>query len=592
MVPATGIASRAAAPVGPTVPPSPRAHAADRAAATPLAERIARIALPVACAASWWTIAALHREPPVAAEARYLGLLCAAVLYAALQARLRTGSLYATGAVLLAAIPWALPGTPDRGAAVGVLLAALLAIAAAGAASVDRPRASTVCALALGAQLLARGGDLLSPTAFDVIALVGLAAAAAAATLVLAERRGVLAAVLAAATAFALGPGFTPMSALALAVPAAATLAADRERPAALRTVLGAALFLPLAWDFERGVLLALCAVALAGAPWARLVAGLAGVVAYFAPEAQRFAAFEGPLWLLVLLPIVSSEPSRERRARWAALAIALGTAALSPDRAALVAPAVLLAATVAGTHPVWVRLQATWTGVLAGTVAVLAAYPWLRSSPLPEVTALLGLGRGWQTAVVVLLLFGAAALASRLLAPGERRAQLAPRALAILLVPLALAQHAGTSALPISRQPVELDSRRAVWSERFAEPVRVSAITLDSTLSNAATVPADTLVAEILLRTAGGDRVLPIRAGTDTGEWAARRADVEAVPGFVAPPAFLGWVEAGGGFFGQRYRARLAVEPTGRATAIELRLAPGIPPDLVLTIFHLELSR
>ncbi len=104
---------------------------AGEATGIPVSDRIARIALPVACAVSWFVIAAFQREPSVAAEARYLGLVTAALLLAALHAAPRIGTVLVTSIVLLGAIPWALPGTADRGAAVGVLLAAILAIAAA-----------------------------------------------------------------------------------------------------------------------------------------------------------------------------------------------------------------------------------------------------------------------------------------------------------------------------------------------------------------------------------------------------------------------------------------------------------------------------
>jgi hypothetical protein len=50
--------------------------------------------------------------------------------------------------------------------------------------------------------------------------------------------------------------------------------------------------------------------------------------------------------------------------------------------------------------------------------------------------------------------------------------------------------------------------------------------------------------------------------------------------------------VDAGRAFFGQRYRARLRLDRPATATAVEVRLAPGIAPDVVLTLFHLELVR
>jgi hypothetical protein len=279
--------------------------------------------------------------------------------------------------------------------------------------------------------------------------------------------------------------------------------------------------------------------------------------------------------------------------ARWAALMLALATAAQSADRAALVAPAVVLAATVAGARPVWARLQAVWIGILAGAAALLAAYPWMRTDPLHEAIALLGLGGGgWLAVVVVFVLFAVAAFAAWLGTVGERRAKLAPRILIALVAPLALLRHDGTSALPIAGQPIELTTPSAVWSEVLEAPARVSAVTLDSALSNAAAVAPGTVVAEIVLRGDAGALVLPVLAGVDTGEWAARRPDVAGHAGFAAPPAYLHWVDAGGRFFGQRYRARHAVEPEVEVSSVEVRLASGVRDDLVLTLFQLRLSR
>ena len=93
-------------------------------------------------------------------------------------------------------------------------------------------------------------------------------------------------------------------------------------------------------------------------------------------------------------------------------------------------------------------------------------------------------------------------------------------------------------------------------------------------------------------LATTAGEITLPVRAGVDTGEWAARRSDVAAIAGFTAPAPYLSWVDAGRRFFGQRYRARLRLEQPAIATAVEVRLAPGIAPDVVLTLYHLELVR
>ncbi len=182
------------------------------------------------------------------------------------------------------------------------------------------------------------------------------------------------------------------------------------------------------------------------------------------------------------------------------------------------------------------------------------------------------------------------------MLARSRRRAatpaQVAPLALAVLLVPLALLAHPPVEASPLARQPIALDGRSPAWSARLDAPARVAALVLDSSLSNAAAIAPGTSIAEVRLATGAGEIVLPVRAGIDTGEWAARRRDVAAIAGFTAPEPYLHWVDAGRAFFGQRYRARLRLDRPATATAVEVRLAPGIAPDVVLTLFHLELVR
>ncbi|HEX2464690.1 MAG TPA: hypothetical protein VHR17_08685 [Thermoanaerobaculia bacterium] len=593
----------------------------------PLTDRIARIALPLACAVSWLVIAAFQREPSVAAEARYLGLVTAALLLAALQAAPRIDTLLGTSIVLLGAIPWALPGTADRGVAVGVLLAAILAIAVLtesartrGAVGLARAAIawppSRIVALVMGAQILARSGELLAPATRDVVSVVLWAALAAVAILLLAEQRGLPTAALAGASAFVLGPGFTMTTAMALAAPALATLIADDRRALrladprlgrrGLRVACAGALAAPLLVDFEHGAFLVLGAIAFAAPRWARWTAGLAALTAFFAPGADRLAGLEGPAWLLVLVPIVVSEIGIEAGAwrfgaarvatRFAALCLGLAIAAQLPDRSALAVPAVMLAATLGGARPLAAAAQAAWSSVLAIAVAILAAYPWLRTDALADATALLGLGAGWRAALTTLALLTVAATVAILLARSRRPAaspeQLAPLALAVLLVPLALLAHRPVEASPIARQPIDLDERSPAWSARLDAPARVATLVVDSSLSHAATIAPGTAIAEVRLVTTAGEITLPVRTGVDTGEWAARRSDVAAIPGFTAPAPYVHWVDAGRGFFGQRYRARLRLDQPAIATAVEVRLAPGISPDVVLTLFHLELVR
>jgi hypothetical protein len=596
--------------------PAVAATAARGASTAPATDRIARVALPLACAVSWLAIAAFQREPSVAAEARFLGLVTAVVLFAALQAAPRIGTLLGVAVVLLGAIPWALPGTADRGVAAGLLLAAALAVAAA--TSARRPAAddgelsslawtpSRVVGLVLGSQLLARSGELLAPDVATVVSLVVWAAVAALAILLLAAQRGALAAALAAAAAFALGPGFTMTTSLALAAPVLATLIADARRPPVQRVACVAALLAPLAVDFEHAAFLALAAIASAGPRWIRWIAGLAALIAFFGPGADRAAGLVGPAWLLALVPIVVSEVLREAgtwrfaaattATRFAAICLGLAVAAQLPDRSALAIPAVLLASTLRGARPLAAALQTTWSGVLVFATAVLAAYPWLRETALADAWSLLGAGAGWRSACTAVVLLAAAAAIALVL--GRSRsisstaAALAPLVLVTLLAPLALLTHPAIEASPIASQPVELDADSPSWSASLDAPAPAATVILDSSLSHAESIAPGTVIATVRLATAGGPVELPLRAGLDTGEWAARRPDVAAIAGFTAPAAWLHWVDAGRGFFGQRYRAWLPLDAPVTANAIEVRLAPGTQSDVVLTVFHLELTR
>jgi hypothetical protein len=524
------------------------------------------------------------------------------------------GTSFGSAIVLLGTIPWALPGTADRGVAAGLVLAIILAIAVMTKAPPARDVAGTassawppqrIAALVIGAQILARSGELLAPTTRDVVSIVAWAAVAAIAIVLLALQRGLFVAALAGAAAFTLGPGFTMTTAFALAAPALAALVADERRPLPLRAVCAATLLVPLVSDLVLGAFVVLGAIAVAGARWMRWAAGLAALIAFFAGGADRLAGLRGTAWLLVLLPIVLSEliaeTSRWRfgaakaATRFAALGLGLAIAAQLDDLSALSIPAVLLAMTLGGAQPLARATQTAWIGVLAFAVAVLAAYPWLREDALVDAAAVLALGQSWRAALVTVLLVASAAIAA-ILAESRRGASAAPRlvpfALFALLGVVALLAHPAVEATPIAHQPIELVAGSPAWSLVLRDPARVRTVVLHSSLSHAAATAPGTVIAEVRLATAGGDVVVPVRAGIDTGEWAARRADVAAQPGFTAPVPYLHWVDAGRGFFGQRYRSRTRLDQPVTATAVAVRLTPDVTSDVVLTLFHLELAR
>jgi hypothetical protein len=154
------------------------------------------------------------------------------------------------------------------------------------------------------------------------------------------------------------------------------------------------------------------------------------------------------------------------------------------------------------------------------------------------------------------------------------------------------LATHPALAAAPIARQPIEIDATTSSWSAPLGAPARTRGLVIDSSLSHAASIAPGTVIAEVRLATTDGEVTLPLRAGIDTGEWAARRHDVAAIAGFVAPQPWLHWVDEGRGFFGQRYRARLRLERPVDVNGVEIRRASSVAPDLEITVFGLELTR
>ena len=243
-------------------------------------------------------------------------------------------------------------------------------------------------------------------------------------------------------------------------------------------------------------------------------------------------------------------------------------------------------------------RLQGAWTGWLLAATALAAGYPWLRADPLSSALSLWGLDPApgaptgalvspWLLAPAVTL--GLASAAFRL---AGRHAERAIRWLPPVL-PVAALVLVGVCA-PTERllggAPVVLGVERPAWSIRPAAGA-LRSVAVDAALSNSTGLPRGTPVAWVRVRSAGG-RVeeLPLRSGIELDEWAARRPDVARALG-ATPPAWTSWIPPGGGFFAQRYRARLEL-PGNDASEIEVRLAGDLPESLSLALYHLEVAR
>jgi len=602
-----------------------------------LKRRLARWALPPATLAAIASFAAHEVDPAAAAEGAYLGRLAAAALVAVAALAPPPAAELGLGAALATAAVWALPAGPGRGAAVMALLTASLAIAAGRRlrrmaipadedAGAGRARLAAAVALCFGCQVLLRGELLFAPgrAVRPWIALLILPVAAGAALAQLWGRRGMLPALAAGAAAAVLAPGWTVMSTLALValaggdslLRAGAPQTAMRSWPDRVRLTAGvAALLLPVAWEPRAGWAAALAGLALwrpglvavVALPLAALARGAAlagiGLPGALAAHASWREGAAGLAWLVILVPAALTAAWRPRsRALLAAAALLAFAAPWLPDRSALAATVALAALALPATGAA-AGIAAVWSAaVLLGT-ALLASYPWLRVDPLGDAIALLGIVAGSRLAVAIggaaLLMAGAVELALRRSATTAGPSELAPAratriaaavAGMVLFAALVGPQLASPgSALLGGGDAVLLDRAHPSWHVDLG-PGRSRGLVMQTHLIHAADLDGGTPVARVrLLGTGSAPLELQLRAGEETGEWAARRPDVAATARLRAPRPWLAWVA--GDFFGQRYRARLPLPRAGSFVRIEVDLAAALPPDTGLAIDQVELE-
>jgi hypothetical protein len=213
------------------------------------------------------------------------------------------------------------------------------------------------------------------------------------------------------------------------------------------------------------------------------------------------------------------------------ALVLTLGAILLrTPSLAALAAPVALAALFLPRAGVRWARIG---IGALLAVTALLAAYPWKRAEPV------------------------VAALALPFHLPG-----------------------AGQILLPLDSS-VSLDAAHPVWEAPLPRTTTDSVV-LESSLSNGAGLANGTPVATIRL----GDQAETVHAGEDTGEWAARRADV-ANSRLRSPEGWITWIA--GDFLGQRYRARRDFAAPVRASRIRIERRSDLPADVAVSIHQVE---
>jgi hypothetical protein len=541
-------------------------------------------------------------EPAGAAEGIYLAVLAGAALLAvAFLAPAKTPAWeLGLGAVLAVTAGWALPPGPGRGAAMLLLLTALLAIAAArrlASCLPDLPLDVTL-PLALGVQVLLRGNLLFHPqanhqvNARTLVALLALPAAGAVAASLLARRHGGGPALLAAGTALLLAPGWNVLATLGLLALVAGDQLARSDLGRSGKSAALIVLLAPIAWAPGPGLAAAVAGLALwrprlaaclsvpaaAGLLWFATHGHLSGPSLLAAvcllplllpgallPESDRF------WWVLVALPLVAATPQM-------------------PDASALAAPLALAALAVRKKGPAAVA-QRVWTGALLAGTALLAAYPWLRDEPLQAALGLAGLVIGLRAAVAVALGFAAVMMLGTILEKRlEKRFSAGSAVLAAAAILLALFLHLPPSGQPLlpPESGVMLDPARPAWTADFPAPRQVESVAVETGLSGGAALAQGTAVATVRLSDDGGRSSLwVLRAGVGTGEWAARRPDVAQTAILRSPPAWISWVA--GDFFGQRYRALWSLLEPGRFTHVRVELAPGLPPGAGLTVHQVE---
>lgn len=566
----------------------------------PLTEALLRAAVPLATLAAMAVFVA--RESAVAAsEGLYLAVLSGAALLAVAFLAPAPAVELGAGAVLTAAAVWSLPAGPGRGAAVTLLLAALLAIAAArrlASCLPDLPLDAAV-PLAFGAQVLLRGDLLFQPQADlrTLVALLALPAAGAVAATMLAHRHGGGPALLAAGTVLVLAPGWNVAATLGLIALAAGDRLADPDVGRIDRGAAFLVLIAPIAWEPGPGLAAAAAGLAL----WRpRLALGLTVLLAAallgagYRGQGPAPAPVEGIALLILLLPAVVL-PGRDRSWLVPTALLLAAAAPRIPDASALAAPLALAALAVRREGAAEIP-QRVWTGALLGGTALLASYPWLREDALTSAVALAGLAPGsvlgWRGAAAVLatLIALAAGLGSVPGPLGSRRWIGAAAAAAICSAVFLHLPRWGAPLLP-PETGVILDPAHPAWMAAFAAPRRMGGVVVESSLSGGAALADGTPVAKVRLRDDAGRSVLWIlRAGEGTGEWAARRPDVERTARLHSPPAWISWIA--GDFFAQRYRAVWSLKEPARFTNLRVEIARDLPPDVGLTLHQVEVRR
>jgi hypothetical protein len=498
----------------------------------------------------------------------------------------------AAGATVFAAL--ALPALPGRSAT--ILFVLLLGFLLAAAPLARRPSLSypDCFFFSLGLQALARPDLLLPPFGLRSAALLLMPALAAFALFHLARRFGGERALAAFAVVALLAPGFNVNAVLLLLAAAGAVHAGDAERWRPSRWAAGAALLLPVLLRWPEGLLAGAAGATLlleSLAPrWVLLPPFLAAVVAAALTGRPAGEPFEALLLMLALLPAALAAPGRDHLRMAAGVLLVVGAGWLTADSETWAAGGLLLALAVPARRPAVALQRWYFLFLLAGGLG-LAAFPWLRPQPLPELASLLAPSPLHFFAAAVLLVLAPGLLAERLPAPPPWA-----RAWPLLLPAILLAgwllyrlPAAGHSLLGGEPQTL-VEAKPRLRLEIGAFPFRH--VVVDSQLFHGADLEPGQEVASLRFLGKGDAEllVLPLLAGDDTADWSAARKDVERRPDFRAPSPWLSQVAPDGTFFSGRYRRRFDLPQTIDALALEVTRAGGLPAATQVALRELEL--
>jgi hypothetical protein len=151
------------------------------------------------------------------------------------------------------------------------------------------------------------------------------------------------------------------------------------------------------------------------------------------------------------------------------------------------------------------------------------------------------------------------------------------------------------------------LAQTRSAPRSLFAEPIlltesaptvelavsdKIRTIVIDSYLSNSEDLATGTEVGRIVLSPERPGWSGVLRAGVETGEWAARRPGLELTA--RPPDPQISWLaprSPGPGYFAQRYRAAFDLGDSSAVASLRIERSKGLDPEIELAVFQLGVS-